>query len=111
MTLTLWIVAAAAVTLIAAYVVSSNSDVHAVLAGDHPVAPDLAGENTLVGLTDPAAETLSGGAARRPKADWGMATMASLTEAEQCLDWAENRGFAERELVVLGNTSFAVRWR
>lgn len=111
MTLTLLIVAAAAVAIAAVFAVSSKSDVHAVLAGEHQVDPGLAGQNTLVGLADPAAETLSGGSARRPQADWGMATMASMTEAEECLDWAEAHGFAERELLILGNSSFAVRYR
>ena len=111
MTFTLLILVAAAAVVAAAYVVSSKSDVHAVLAGDHAVDPSLAGQNTLVGLTDPAAETMAGGSARRPKADWGMASMANLSEAEECLDWAEAHGFAERELLVLGNSSFTVRWR
>lgn len=111
MTLTLLIAATAAVVIAAAHVVSSKSDVHAVLAGEHLADPGLAGQNTLVGLTDPAAETLSGGVARRVQVEWGTATMASLTDAEDCLDWAEAHGFAERELLVLGNSSFAVRWR
>lgn len=111
MTLTLLLVAAA-VAVTAAFMVSSKSDIHAVLAGDHPTGQtSLSGQNTLVGLGDPAAETLSGGSGKKARADWGMATLTTLAEAEDVLDWAENHGFAERELVVLGNSSFAVRWR
>lgn len=107
----LLLLSAAAIVIAAVFVASSKSDIHAVLAGDHPTDPSLAGQNTLVGLTDPAAETMSGGSVRRTDRAWAMTTVASLTDAEGMLDWAEVHGFAERELVVLGNSSFAVRWR
>ncbi|MBX9624836.1 MAG: hypothetical protein K2X82_13610 [Gemmataceae bacterium] len=108
----LLLLAAAAIGIAAVFVISSKSDVHAVLAGDHPTPhPGLASENTLVGLTDPAAETMDGGSVRRAERAWAMTTLTNLSEAEEALDWAEVHGFAERELVVLGNSSFAVRWR
>lgn len=111
MTLTLLAVAAA-VAMAALYAVSTKSDIHAVLAADQPVGESsMGGQNTIVGLGDPAAETLSGGSRTPVRTDWAMATLTDLSEAEDVLDWAENHGFAERELVVLGNSSFAVRWR
>src|SRR5689334_17177452 len=73
----------------------------------------LAGQNTAVGLTDPAAETaVGGGAARSPaRTDWQLTTVTDLRAAEDLLDSLENRGIEERELVALGNSAFAVRWR
>jgi len=71
----------------------------------------LAGEP--VGLSDPAADTLAGGTITPPPArtDWHLATLSALCDAEELLDCLEARGYAERELVVLGNSSFTVRWR
>jgi len=103
MGITLFVVAGAAVTLTAAYVMTGRSAVHAALAG----------QNTAVGLNDAAAETLAtGGQAKSPaKTDWQLATVDDLTNAEDLLDCLEAQGFTERELVVLGNSCFAVRWR
>jgi hypothetical protein len=103
MTLTLLIVAAAAVMISAAYVVAVRT-----------AEPALAGEHTLSGLADPAAETLrSTGDRLLPHVgtDWQLTDVNDLTAAEDLLDLLENQGYAERELVVLGNSSFAVRWR
>jgi hypothetical protein len=94
--------AGSAIMLTAVYVLTTRSAVHAALAG----------ENTAVGLRDAAAETLSDGG---PKAsvhtDWQLTPVAGLSDAEDLLDCLEAQGYAERELVVLGNSSFAVRWR
>ena len=76
-------------------------------------SPSLAGEQTAIGLGDPASDTLTSGnqphAANRT--DWQMTTVNDLTAAEDLLDCLENHGAVERELVVLGNSCFAVRWR
>ncbi len=78
-------------------------------------APALAGETTVVGLADPGAETLTGhgltGGSIRTGADWNLTAVAALCDAEDLLDILEKQGVAERELVVLGNSCFAVRWR
>jgi hypothetical protein len=77
------------------------------------VEPVLAGETTLVGLSDPTADTLAGPivtpAPRRT--DWQLTTVNTLSDAEELLDSLESHGYADRELVVMGNSCFAVRWR
>ena len=42
---------------------------------------------------------------------WQSLTVSDLTVAEELLDRIERAGIAERELVVLGNSTFVVRWR
>jgi len=42
---------------------------------------------------------------------WQTVTLDSLAAAEEQLDLAEVGGYSERELVILGNTIFLVRWR
>ncbi|HEV3437543.1 MAG TPA: hypothetical protein VG122_09290 [Gemmata sp.] len=42
---------------------------------------------------------------------WQTVTLDSLAAAEELLDLAEMGGYSERELVILGNTLFLVRWR
>lgn len=98
MGVTFLIAAGAAICLVALYITAT----HAV--------PALVSDNTLVGLHDPAAETLVGGG-EPARIEWQLATVQSLTDAEEMLDGLEARGFQERELVVMGNSSFAVRWR
>ena len=73
----------------------------------------LASDNTVVGLADPSADTLSTGRHLTPatRTDWNLTTVTALSEAEELLDMLECQGFAERELVVLGNSCFTVRWR
>ena len=96
------IVAGAAVSLTALYVLATRT----------ATAPALAGENTAVGLRDAASETLTDGRmTSRIPTEWQLATVEGLTEAEDMLDSLEAHGYADRELVVLGNSSFAVRWR
>ena len=96
----------AAVAITAAYVLTSRSAIHAALAGQTVSG----GQATVVGIGDPGSETLppAGG---NLAAEWHLTTVNDLTAAEELLDCLENQGVAERELVVLGNTCFAVRWR
>ena len=42
---------------------------------------------------------------------WQKQVIAHGSDAEELLDMLETQGYAERELVVLGNSCFAVRWR
>ena len=42
---------------------------------------------------------------------WQRMTVSALCEAEELLDALENSGVAERELIVLGCSCFAIRWR
>jgi hypothetical protein len=42
---------------------------------------------------------------------WRSAVVSELLTAEELLDRAEEQGYRERELVVLGNSTFLVRWR
>jgi hypothetical protein len=44
-------------------------------------------------------------------AEWQLHTVKSLADAEAFLDCLERQGVQERELVILGEASFAVRWR
>lgn len=71
----------------------------------------LAGQGTAVGLGDPAADTVGGGTRTPARADWQLTAVNDLSAAEDLLDCLEAHGYAERELVVTGNSSFAVRWR
>ncbi len=74
--------------------------------------PALASQDTAVGLADAAANTLATGGHRSSKVrDWQLTSVNNLTDATDLLDCLENQGIAERELIVLGNSSFAVRWR
>src|SRR5690348_16528277 len=87
-----------------------------VVATQTKVEEALAAETTVAGAADPSAETISTGrfTAPRPsevRSEWQLATVNNLSDAEELLDVLENNGVAERELVVLGNTCFAVRWR
>ena len=102
MTLTMFLIAGVAVGLTAMFVMTGRSAVHAALAG----------QNTAVGLGDPAAETAVGGGVKaQTRTEWQMTAVTSLSDAEELLDCLENQGIAERELVVLGESAFAVRWR
>lgn len=42
---------------------------------------------------------------------WQTVTVENLTLARDLLDLLEVAGFTERELVVVGDSSFVVRWR
>ena len=103
MLLTLLTVAAVAIALLAVYVFVMKTE---------PVEA-LAGETTLTNSADPAAETLASGSHVAPatRTDWHLTTVSALSDAEELLDVLEGQGYEERELVVLGNSCFAVRWR
>lgn len=69
-----------------------------------------------VGVGCPAADTLSNAAAEtvlpdRHAGEWKIATLNSLTEVESFLDYLENNRVSDREMHVLTNNSFAVRWK
>jgi len=95
--------AVATITLTAVYVLIAKSE---------PVEA-LAGETTISSSADPAAETLTSGHHFAPvtRTEWQLTTVSALSDAEELLDVLENQGVSERELVVLGNSCFAVRWR
>jgi hypothetical protein len=108
MSLVLVLLGAGMIAITAAYMMTSRSAIHAALAGQ----ATSGGQNTAVGLNDAGAETLPAGGVRRTAGgEWHLTTVNDLTAAEELLDSLENQGFAERELVVLGNSCFAVRWR
>ncbi len=75
-------------------------------------AEALAGETTLANA-HASAETIASGRhhASPIRTEWHLTTVAALCDAEDLLDTLENQGVEERELVVLGNSCFAVRWR
>jgi hypothetical protein len=77
------------------------------------VNPVLTDETTMVGLADPASDTLCGqhSATPAPAGEWCLRTVSRLRDAEELLDCLEAQGYHERELVILGQASFAVRWR
>lgn len=102
MTFTLLTIAAVAVGITAVYVLVAKSE---------PVGA-LAGETTLSNSADPS-DTLASGRhlPSSTRTDWQLTTVSALSDAEDLLDTLENQGIAERELVVMGNSCFAVRWR
>jgi hypothetical protein len=107
MTLTL-ILIGAIIALTAVFVVATQlqETVNPILVSDARGAG-------LLGLSDPAADTLAGHhiATPAPSGDWQLRTLSSLSEAQDLLDCLEHHGVAERELVILGKASFAVRWK
>lgn len=104
MTFTLLLIAGVTTAILAAAVMVGR--------GYDVMEPALAGETTAVGLADPAAETLNGhNQNARDVQDWHLATVPALWEAEELLDYLEAQGYAERELVVMGNSCFTIRWR
>jgi hypothetical protein len=95
-----------AIVFVAVYVTATKAE---------PVEA-LAGETTLANSAGPATETLPSGIPGIPapsaqRTDWQLATVSALSDAEELLDVLESQGHTERELVVLGNSCFAVRWR
>jgi hypothetical protein len=97
-------ITAVLITLVAVYVLTTKTE----------PAEALAGETTIANASA-SAETLATGrhlATTSPtRTDWNLTTVNALSDAEELLDALENQGFAERELIVLGNSCFAVRWR
>ena len=104
MTLTLFLIGGM-IALTAVFVVATQVE--------EAVNPFLAGEATSVELADPAAVTLTAVHAVTPPpvGEWELRTLSSLADAQDLLDCLERHGIAERELVILGKASFAVRWR
>jgi hypothetical protein len=102
MLFTLLTVAGVAIALTAVYVFATKTE---------PVEA-LAGETTIANAAE-SAETIASGRHVVPatRTDWHLTTVSALSDAEELLDVLECQGFAERELVVLGNSCFAVRWR
>lgn len=70
-------------------------------------------DNTAVGLADLPQDTMNLGNPQSQPAtkDWQMASLASLSDAEDLLDYLEANGHSRRELITLGHRCFAVRWR
>ena len=99
--------AASIVTLVVLYAIATRTD--AVPAGVvDPFQPAVG--------SDPSADTLPTGCAMSkttpPTAtDWQVTTLTNLSQVEDLLDCLEANGFAEREVLTLGNATFAVRWR
>src|SRR5438445_8994674 len=99
------------ILLIAASVVGISAV--AVMTTVRGAEPALATDNTAIGLADAGTHTLvsTGDRMNPARSDWQLTSVDNLTHAEELLDCLENQGYAERELIVLGNSSFAVRWR
>ncbi|MCS6865573.1 MAG: hypothetical protein RMJ56_10510 [Gemmataceae bacterium] len=78
----------------------------------HYAVEALTGETTLANSL-PEAETLR--IVRQesppPSPEWRMTTVNALHDAEELLDLLEYQGFTEREILVLGHSQFAVRWK
>jgi hypothetical protein len=71
-------------------------------------------DGTAVPVLRPADRKSDGSRERAALADpnvWRFVVLSDLTAAEELLDWAEEQGYQERELVVLGESTFLVRWR
>lgn len=99
MAITALVFAAAALT--AAGVVATRSGLHTALAS----------QATVVGLADAGADTVAEDRKAARSTDWQLTAVSDLNAAEDLLDCLEAHGYAERELVVTGNATFAVRWR
>ena len=91
----------AAVALTAAGVVATRSGLHSALAS----------QATVVGLGNAAGDTVAEDRVAPRATDWQLTAVSDLGAAEDLLDCLEAHGYAERELVVTGNATFAVRWR
>ncbi|HYH68831.1 MAG TPA: hypothetical protein VD866_29330 [Urbifossiella sp.] len=98
MVTTAFVFAAAALT-VAGVVATRSPGVDAVLAS----------QGTAVGLADD--DTVAEDRAARRATEWQLTAVDDLNAAEDLLDCLEAHGYAERELVVTGNATFAVRWR
>lgn len=66
---------------------------------------------------DPSADTLptTGSAllktAQPATGEWKVTTIHNLTQVEDFLDSLEAHGVTEREILTLGDSTFAIRWR
>jgi hypothetical protein len=102
MSITLLIVGAV-VAITATYAVTAQGAEPAVDAGQTAVGLGSAASDTVVST----GEQLLPGTAT----EWQITTVDSLSAAEDLLDCLEAQGHTEREMVVLGNSCFAVRWK
>jgi len=93
--------------------VLASSALYVVATRGSAVHTALAADNTVIGLRDCATDTLPGGMMRPSSraSDWQMTSVDDLSAAEDLLDCLEANGVADKELVVMGNKCFAVRWR
>ena len=76
--------------------------------GEPRLAPGVAhpSDDTLAGSSELVRTVIN----TRPP-EWQTATLHSLTDVEDFLDCLEARGVASRELTVVNNSTFAVRWK
>jgi hypothetical protein len=105
MMLSLLLIGGLAITILAVNAISTKS---------YDLAETASiGENSSVGLGDPANDTMvgNGGTSTSLKTEWNLTAVTALCDAEEMLDYLEMKGYPERELLVLGDSSFAVRWR
>jgi len=66
----------------------------------------------LAGLTDPATDTMTGFAPDATlNGDWHEVELNRLSDVEDLLDALEVRNVRQREMAVVGNDKFVVRWR
>jgi len=77
-----------------------------------PVLQPDGGPFGLPEITDPASETMTGGPAGVTLAgDWHEVRLNNLTDVEEFLDGLEAGNVRHRELSVVGNDTFVIRWR
>jgi len=68
------------------------------------------------GVADPASDTIANDQAMvqtvlAPAHDWQVATFADLSQVEDLLDSLEAHGVMTREVIVVTDNCFAVRWK
>jgi hypothetical protein len=77
-------------------------------------SPVLAAGPFAPGGVDPSADTMGGQAQTNTvfiDTGWHTTTLTRLCDVEDFLDQLEAHRITEREVVTLGNASFAVRWK
>ncbi len=90
----------------------------AVFASKVGVFAPVAEPQLVPGASDPSTDTLAGSSEmvktvlippRKP--EWQTATLHSMADVEDLLDSLEAHGVASREVSVVNNNTFAVRWK
>jgi hypothetical protein len=104
MMLALLTIAGVTIGLTAVYVLATKAEPAEALAGETTIANAAASAETIA-----TGRHTNSGVGKRT--DWQLTTVSALSDAEELLDMLENQGYTERELVVMGNSCFAVRWR
>ena len=100
--------------VLSAAAVMSLVAVFAVKAG---VFAPVAEPQLVPGTSDPSTETLAGSCemvktAFLPRqSEWQTATLHSMADVEDLLDSLEAHGVSSREVSVVNNNTFAVRWK